>query len=331
MTTLWELNNVSLETNRAARLRDVTVRVESGLTAVLGYSGCGKTSLLNLLVEFEKPSRGTVTRKLADSRLPLFWVPQNGGLWNHVTAQGHVDAVSGDESWLAMFDLEHRENSRPPELSQGERARLAVARAVASQADVLVMDEPLAHVDPGRVTSWFDVIVGSLAPRVSGTAIAADGTSEQMSAAPVPGASARPLTKSLVFATHQPELVLRYAANVICLDAGGCVFSGSVRDLYEKPANSRLASLLGHGNWISKDESAKWLDHGDDTTGVVRPEQLRVEKSNDGKLRVVWSRDLGAIKETRVCHEASKDERTFVHSPGLKSEPGDWVRLVVLE
>lgn len=303
---LWELSSVSLNTNGTSRLRDVSVRVEPGVTAVLGYSGCGKTSLLNMLVEFEKASSGTLASHLSGSPLPLFWVPQNGGLWNHVTACGHIDAVSssGDARLvLERFDLEHRIDSRPPELSQGERARLAVARAVASEADVLVMDEPLAHVDPGRVTSWFDVIAES---------VSMEG-------------------RSLVFATHQPELVLRYAANVVCLEAGECVFSGSVRDLYEKPTNSRLASLLGHGNWISTDEMVRWLDHGDGTDGVVRPERFRIEQSEDENLRVIWSRHLGVIWETRVCHAASKEERTFVHSPGSHLSVGDWVRLVVLE
>ena len=57
---LWKLTGVSLRGAGPARLADVTVELRRGVTAVLGHSGAGKTSLLNLLVGFERPDRGTV-------------------------------------------------------------------------------------------------------------------------------------------------------------------------------------------------------------------------------------------------------------------------------
>ena len=84
-TTLWTLDRVTL----GRRLRDVTLTIERGVTAVLGHSGAGKTSLLNLLVGFESADSGEVSARFdrgAHAR-PLFWAPQDDGLWPHLTAR----------------------------------------------------------------------------------------------------------------------------------------------------------------------------------------------------------------------------------------------------
>lgn len=306
MTPLWSANNVQLRSGTARRLRDVHVDVPAGITAVLGYSGAGKTSLLNLLVGFERPTSGSLTSAMPSDDLPVFWVPQNGGLWNHMTAEQHIPPGGARTviEWLRLLDLESRSQAFPSELSQGERARLSVVRALATQATVLVMDEPLAHVDPGRLIGWFDRIV-----------------------AEIRGGEDR----SLVFATHQPDLVLRFADSVICLDAGTCVFVGSVRDLYEKPGDSRLAALLGLGNWISQDERRVWLDQTDGDDGVIRPESLRVRRVDEQRFRVVRSQPVGGIVETTLRAEPDGPERCFVHHTDRQLSSGDWVRLEVIE
>ena len=71
---LWQLNGVTLPGNERPRLNDVTCAIHEGTTAVVGYSGAGKTSLLNLLVGFERPRQGRVVRGFTapDNRLPLY-------------------------------------------------------------------------------------------------------------------------------------------------------------------------------------------------------------------------------------------------------------------
>lgn len=300
MSSLWTLKDVSLVTRRTTRLESISLDIPTGVTAVLGFSGAGKTSLLNLLVGFEEPTSGRLVSNLPDSELPVFWVPQNGGLWNHLSASEHIARISAtDGSWLEPFDLAPRAMSKPAELSQGERARLSVARALATNASVLVMDEPLAHVDPGRVASYFDVIFDHI-------------ESEK---------------RSLVFATHQPELVLRYADHAICLDGAACVFYGEVTELYEKPTNSKLAGLLGPGNWLSSDEFAFWLDQ-EQSEGVLRPERLRLSQG-ESTFFVVSSRSLGPYSETRIRDEKSKREHRFIHQTTQRLEIGQAVRLNV--
>lgn len=319
MSALWTLRDVTLRSGSTRRLDSVSLEIGGGVTAVLGYSGAGKTSLLNLLVDFERPTSGSLAPSLPNVALPVFWVPQNGGLWNHVRADRHLEMVThaknghsdfeigGPADWLERFGLTSRAKAMPAELSQGERARLSVARALASDAAVLVMDEPLAHVDPARLTAWFDLIAESINP--------ASG----------PG----PVGRSLVFSTHQPELVLRYAERVICLDGGQCVFFGSVPDLYEKPSDSRLASLLGRANWISEDETGVWLDQAFQAPGVLRPEWLRVREDADSKLTVIASQHAGAITETTIKDELSSRERQFVHLTGTTLSSGQSVRISI--
>lgn len=82
---LWSLSDVYLGSDHLPRLEKITLDIKEGRTAIVGPSGAGKTSLLNILVGFEQPDRGTVSRIFTDTghSLPLFWVPQGQGLWPH--------------------------------------------------------------------------------------------------------------------------------------------------------------------------------------------------------------------------------------------------------
>ena len=92
---LWRLSGVRLGGNSPARLQDISLEIREGVTAVLGCSGAGKTSLLNLLVGFEAPDGGGISAALPTQghSLPLYWAPQNGGLWPHLTVRRHLEAV----------------------------------------------------------------------------------------------------------------------------------------------------------------------------------------------------------------------------------------------
>ena len=101
---VWTLDNVTLAGDAGRpRLEGVSLEISDGATAVVGPSGAGKTSLLNVLVGFERPSSGTITCGFEQGgasgndggrafALPLFWVPPRGGLWPPLTALGHLAA-----------------------------------------------------------------------------------------------------------------------------------------------------------------------------------------------------------------------------------------------
>lgn len=291
--TLWQLEGVGL----GRRLREVTLRIASGVTAVLGHSGAGKTSLLNLLAGFEQPETGKLLTQFTggSQRIPLFWVPADGGLWPHLTVWEHLAAVSKESAgpeteitqWLEYFDLTHRSGSRPATLSAGEQARLSVARALAADAAVLVMDEPLEHVDPSRVGKYWQIIRQHLMTN---------------------GAS-------LIFATHSPRPVLAEAQRVICLQAGGVQYDGDVEALYWRAASPELAGCLGEANWLEPAAARLWLQHEAAQPRCFRPEQISVLLDSQSPFVVESARFQGAVAELAVRHEPTGAVRKFFHRP----------------
>lgn len=303
MSQLWQVNHATLGT----RLRDVSLSIPPGVTSVLGQSGAGKTSLLNLLVCFERPDKGEISSSLekGSHRLPLFWVPSDGGLWPHLTVAQHLTAVQADkvDNWLAEFDLTAQRDARPDTLSLGERSRLSVARALAADAAVLVMDEPLVHVDPTRVGQYWEIIRRQVASRGI----------------------------SLVFATHSPQAVLAEAQWVICLRDGQIIYEGSVEELYWRPATPELAGCLGEVNWLLPDEARLWLLRDEQTAKAFRPEQILLQTDTSAPCVVESSRFQGSVAEVRLRHEPTGKIRQFFHRPSANHlAPGTRVALKAL-
>jgi iron(III) transport system ATP-binding protein len=292
--TLWKLNGVRL----GQRLLDLTLPIEAGVTAVLGHSGAGKTSFLNLLVGFERPDAGNLIAEFSvgSQRIPLFWVPSDGGLWPHLTVAEHIAAVTGmsrdvrkteTDRWLEEFDLTHRCDSRPDILSAGEQARLSVARSLAADAAVLVMDEPLEHVDPSRVGKYWQVIRRYLETK---------------------GAS-------LIFATHSPRSVLAEAQRVICLREGRVQYNGEVEELYWRATSPELAGCLGEVNWMEPEAARLWLHREEPAARYFRPEQISAQRDEQSPIVVESARFHGAVAELEVRHEPTGAVRTFFHRP----------------
>jgi ABC-type sulfate/molybdate transport systems ATPase subunit len=280
---LWTLDHVSLG---PSRLSEVSLTIREGATAVLGPSGAGKTSLLNLLVGFDRPERGII-----DFPKSLFWAPQNGGLWPHCTAREHLDAVRAGErriaELLSAFDLGGRAGARPSELSGGEQSRLAVARALAAPAKTLVMDEPLAHVDPARLPRYWAYIRKELN----------EGG------------------RSLVFSTHSPETVLSEAQEVVCLRGGKLLFAGTVGAAYSAPPNREVMECLGPGNWLTPEEADLWLDEKIPAARCYRPEQIEIFPAHISDIVVRSAAFFGGLAEVELRHVNAAVVRTFFHRP----------------
>ena len=274
----------------------------------MGYSGAGKTSLLNLLAAFETPDSGTVavTRSTlresvptsplpgplgpAAGQIPLFWVPQNGGLWPHLSAEQHLHSVNKSKELadeiLTALDLNHRKGAFPDELSQGERSRLSLARAVASNAEVLLMDEPLSHVDPMRKPGYWDIVT-NLIERSS---------------------------SSIVFTSHEPETVLRRSDSVICLHDGAVIYQGPTRELYESPASAFLAEFLGPVNWFTNEELQHFGILVDQPKGLaIRPERLSVAANETGEAEYIKCLFDGPYSESRIRSVKSGVSRIIKH------------------
>jgi osmoprotectant transport system ATP-binding protein len=204
----------------AAIIDDVSLEVPRGETLVLlGRSGSGKTTLLKLINGMHWPSKGAV---LVEGRATRDWdairlrrgigyVIQEAGLFPHFTVAENVALVPGLENWprekiaarvkemLQLVGLAPEEFSRrrPRELSGGQRQRVGVARALAADPPILLMDEPFGALDPvtrAELQREFQAL-------------------------------ARRLGKTIVFVTHDLREALLLASHIILLEKGRIVAS----------------------------------------------------------------------------------------------------------
>jgi iron(III) transport system ATP-binding protein len=164
-----------------AVLRGVDLHVPGGaLAAVLGGSGCGKTTLLRVVAGFHPLDAGTVRLggrlvagdgvDMAPERRRVGLVPQEGALFGHLTVAGNVGfgldraARRGGrvQEMLELVGLPGYERRMPAELSGGQQQRVALARALAPSPDVVLLDEPFTALDAGLRSEVRDEVRAAL-------------------------------------------------------------------------------------------------------------------------------------------------------------------------
>lgn len=134
-------------------LDEISFEVEKGrMLSIVGPSGCGKSTLLKIISGLEEPDRGTIDNSyktgimFQEPRL-LRWrnVAENISLGTELKSQDLTDEKISE--FLSMVDLQGRERDFPASLSGGEKQRVALARTLATEPDLLLMDEPLSALD----------------------------------------------------------------------------------------------------------------------------------------------------------------------------------------
>ena len=222
-----EFRGVSFaEPGVAPRLEDLDLEVAAGeIVVLLGRSGSGKTTTLRLVNALLEPSRGEVliggrsTRDwdAVDLRRQTGYVIQEGGLFPHFDVSRNVGIVPTLLGWpaervrervramLSLVGLEPDRfaTRRPSELSGGERQRVGVARALAADPPLVLMDEPFGALDPPTRED----VCGEFR------------------------ALARRLGKTLLFVTHDLREALGFADRIALLRRGRLVFVGPPADL----------------------------------------------------------------------------------------------------
>ena len=174
-------DNVSkqYENEDAFALRDITFTIEPGeFVSVVGHSGAGKTTLLKMLLVEEMPTEGAVffesenihtlrRSEVTEHRRRIGMIFQDFRLLPHKTAYENIsfamevagrddEDIESDVPYaLELVDLEEKAWKFPNQLSGGEKQRLAIARAIVNQPDVLVADEPTGNLDP---VSTYEII-----------------------------------------------------------------------------------------------------------------------------------------------------------------------------
>ena len=228
-------------------VEEVSLNVPEGrIVAVLGPSGCGKTTTLRLINRLEEPTSGAVLvrGKEVRSQRPEYlrrsigYVIQEGGLFPHQNVLANVATVPRLLGWdrsrirervsevLNLVGLPEKQFGRrmPAELSGGQRQRVGVARALAADPDILLMDEPFGALDPGTREALQDEFVKL---------------------------NAR-LRKTVVLVTHDVAEAGRLADDIVLFYHGRVLQQGSLRDLLLRPADDRVRSFLGRrAQWLA--------------------------------------------------------------------------------
>ena len=217
---------------------DVAIDADEGETvAILGPNGTGKSSLLAAIAGLARPDAGSA--RLGDSVLfdDSTWLPahrrgiallaQDALLFPHLTVLDNVafsprsTGASRQESrdrarlWLAEVGAADLADRRPSQLSGGQAQRVAVARALAAEPRLLLLDEPLAALDVTAVPDMRKVLRRVLADRTA------------------------------LIVTHDPLDALLLADRVVVLEAGRVVESGPTRDVFARPRSAFAADLGG--------------------------------------------------------------------------------------
>jgi ABC-type Fe3+/spermidine/putrescine transport system ATPase subunit len=211
---------------------------EGELVALLGPSGCGKTTLVQAVAGHVRPTAGRVRLRgvdVSDSppetrRVGLVF--QESTLYPHMTVGENVAyglrarGVDPDEreetvgEHLDLVGLEDRRDARPAELSGGQRRRVELARALAPEPDVLLLDEPLSALDRQLRTQLREEIA-----RVQ-----------------------RETGVTTLYVTHDQDEAMALADRLVVMNDGRVSGVGDPRALYESPPTPFVASFLGRSN-----------------------------------------------------------------------------------
>ena len=225
--------------NGVCAVDGLSLEIDSGeIVVLLGSSGCGKTTTLKLINRLVEPSAGRILidgRDVADQdpvglRRRIGYVFQGIGLFPHRSVAANVGAIPSLLGWRAAriearvdellelvgLDPASYRNRRPHELSGGQQQRVGVARALAAEASILLMDEPFGALDP----------------------LTRDALQQELLA------MRRRLGLTILLVTHDVSEALLLADRVAVLDAGRILQFGTPEELFASPATPEVTRLL---------------------------------------------------------------------------------------
>lgn len=287
-----EIKNVNKYYGDLHILKSINFEFEKGkFYTLLGPSGCGKTTILRLIAGFTQANDGelfingeNVSDKEASQR-QVNTVFQDYALFPHMNVFDNVafglkiKKVAEKEiemrvmEALKLVQLPHFANRNISDMSGGQRQRVAIARAIVNEPDVLLLDEPLSALDL-KLRTAMQYELRELQKRLGIT---------------------------FIFVTHDQEEALRMSDEIIVMNDGEIVQSGTPNDIYDEPINRYVAEFIGESNIIPakmvKDFEVKMVNHifecedagipkNEEVEVVIRPEDLIVKPYGEGQVNV---------------------------------------------
>lgn len=286
--------NVSkvFEDSNTVVLKDINFELEEGkFYTLLGASGSGKSTILNIIAGLLEASTGDIYldgKRINDvptNKRDVHTVFQNYALFPHMTVFENVafplklkkmdkkEIQKRVQETLKMVRLEGFEKRAIQKLSGGQRQRVAIARAIINQPKVVLLDEPLSALDL-KLRTEMQYELRELQQRLGIT---------------------------FVFVTHDQEEALAMSDWIFVMNEGEIVQSGTPVDIYDEPINHFVATFIGESNILSGKMIEDYLvefngkrfeavDGGmrpnESVQVVIRPEDLQITLPDEGKLQV---------------------------------------------
>lgn len=277
-----QVENLSKAFGAHTAVNEVSFDVPTNaLFCIVGPSGCGKSTLLRLIAGLEVPDNGTIRLNgdevagqgisipPEDRRVGVVF--QSYALWPHMTVAQNVsfpyetqgiarsEAMHKAQDHLKTVALEGYAERRPEALSGGQRQRVALARCLAGNAQTILMDEPLANLDP-HLRETMETELRAFHDNSGVTTL---------------------------FITHDQREAMALADVMAVMDAGKILQIGPPQDIYASPANTTVARFIGRGTLIDADvrnTMAEFCGQKVAVTGegegqrtlLVRPEQISI-------------------------------------------------------
>ncbi|MEC7922191.1 MAG: ABC transporter ATP-binding protein [Planctomycetota bacterium] len=286
-----KLEGISLSYGAVSAVEDVSLELSGGeLHCLLGASGSGKSSLLRIIAGLERQRQGTISiagelvsgpGEHTETELrSVGFVLQDYALFPHLDAMGNVlfgmpgrkttEGRQKAEELFADVGLSDRMRAMPHTLSGGEQQRVALARALARSPRVMLLDEPFSSLDVQLRAGIRETTLRIL--REAGVVT--------------------------LMVTHDPAEALSCGDRISILREGKIVQTGDPGTIYHQPAGQEAAEAFGVINRLAGERRgdkvhtslgefpAESLEPGDSGTALVRPEQLELVNSAEGRERI---------------------------------------------
>ncbi len=313
------LSNISKNFGQFAALHDINLEIPEGeLVALLGPSGCGKTTLLRIIAGLEQADRGRILLNGDDktdqhvSHRGIGFVFQHYALFRHMTVFDNVafglrvkprhdrpseaDIAKKVHALLELVQLDWLNDRYPDQLSGGQRQRIALARALAVEPSVLLLDEPFGALDASvrkDLRQWLRNLHHEL-------------------------------NVTSIFVTHDQEEAMEVASQVVVLNHGRIEQQGSPSDIYDHPANEFVSRFIGQTNVFTlSTPDAQWLQ----TAGLqldqqgniahVRPHDIEITKALDANNATAILKDwqhLGALIRIELSKNGADNTAATVYA-----------------
>ncbi|HIT18096.1 MAG TPA: ABC transporter ATP-binding protein [Candidatus Fimivivens faecavium] len=325
-----EFRNVTKSFKAAPVLRDISFTIEKGdLVAIIGASGCGKTTTLKMINRLIQPTSGEILingKNIADIdvielRRGMGYVIQQTGLFPHMTVRENIEIIPRSEKkpaeeisrrtleLMEMVGMNPNEflDRYPTELSGGQQQRIGVARAFATDPEIILMDEPFSALDPITRVQLQEELISLQAQ----------------------------LKKTIVFVTHDMDEAIKIADKLCIMKDGEILQYDTPEQVLKNPCNSFVSDFVGKNRiWTSPDfiKVKDIMIENPVTCSPALPLLKCIEKMRSNKVDSLMVVDreaklLGILKasQVRARHDQSLPVSQYMDTEFLKAHPEDTI------